>query len=176
MEAINELVNDLNLLKASGVIFILSIIYTVIKTAYDLFTKSDIEKCLSYRGKDRVLSGLFLFVFITLISIVSSLNELIEMYNKEGAFFAAIVVLTVSVLFFVLVIFFLFLIHLVFLWKKVYPRYEVKIYDGDDYWEIFKVTKDNSVILRNNGEFLLIKDIHDLVHKNIRQLNKIRKK
>lgn len=86
----DKLINGNIFMMASGAIFICTFIYSIVHIVYDIATKSDIEKCLTYRGKDRILSGLIMFIIIVLITMISTYGELIEANNEKGLFFAVI--------------------------------------------------------------------------------------
>lgn len=178
MDVVNEVINGSNFMKASGVIFISTITYSIVHLIYDTLTKSDIEKCLTYRGKDRILSSFLMFIMIVLITVIFTFTQLVEANNESGLLFSIILVLAVSMILFIVSMSILVIAHLIFIVMKLYPIYEVKIDDKkEEYWRIFKVTKNNNVILQNKNMYLSLSSVKELDNKIIRvQDNKKKQK
>ena len=170
MDTLNEVLNVSSFAKASVVIFVCSIIYSVVHMTYDITTKSDIEKCLTYRGKDRILSSFFMYIVIVLMTIVLTFEELITISKEGRVFLSVILILSVSMVLFLVTLCILVILHIVLTWTKAYPTYEVKIDDSkDEYWRIYKVTKNNSVILKRKDNYLLLSNVKELDKKIIKK-------
>ncbi|WP_121614803.1 hypothetical protein [Virgibacillus halodenitrificans] len=166
---LNNLISESNIGTATTIIFIGSITYSIAHIAYDILTKSDIEKCLTYRGKDRIISSFATFIVFLLITVGSSFEQLAKMVAEIGILFTTISVILVTLFLSIIgVIIFIILIWL-FTLTKYYPRYEVKLYDNkDEYWRILKVTKNSRVILKRKGSYLTLPDVKELDYKEIR--------
>ncbi|MEK5070783.1 hypothetical protein [Sporosarcina sp. FSL K6-1508] len=168
MDALNEVVNG-NWVEISGLIFIISIIYSAVHIIYDIITKTDIEKSLTYRGRDRIISSFLIFILFVLVTSVVTAEQLVEMKDENGLFFSILLVIVVSLFFTIICIFVLFIIHFIFTLTKFYPKYEVRINDEkEEYWRILKVTKSGGVILKKKELYLTLPDVNDLDNKIIR--------
>lgn len=165
--------NNVSLIKASGILAIVAVIYSVVHEIYDIITKTDIEKCLTYRGRDRILSSFFMFVIYLAATIISAYQELADMNEDLGVLFSSIMVVAVSLVATLLTLLILSLIQWFFVWKKIYPTYEIKI--KDKYWRILKVTKDGNVILKREDLYLTLSSVKDLNDKTIRVQGKEKK-
>lgn len=177
MDALKEVL-DGNWVEISGFIFSISIIYSAAHKIYDIATKTDIEKSLTYRGGDRIISSFLIFILFVLVTSVVTVEQLVEMKDENGLFFSILLVIIVSLFFTTICMFILFIIHIIFTSTKYYPRYEVKIDDKkDEYWRILKVTKNDGVILKRGDLYYTLPDVKDLDNKIIRlQDNKKRQK
>ncbi len=174
MEVLNEIFNTINIFQTSGAVALVVLLYSVIHWAYDFFTKSDIEKCLTYRGKDRVLSGLLLFIVFVTIGILTTLDKLVN--NEYEALFYFIMIFTISIMCFLIALFFGVIVQIIVILARLDPKFEIKIKSdkGEEYWEISKVTRDNMVILKKDNTFLTLSSANEL--NNIVIYRKYRRK
>ncbi|GIN74748.1 hypothetical protein J14TS2_52230 [Bacillus sp. J14TS2] len=83
MNIFSEVINSDNLLKASGVISICALVYYSSHWIYDFITKSDIEKCLTYRGKDRITLGVSAFILNAILVVMTTFEQLIESKDES---------------------------------------------------------------------------------------------
>lgn len=168
MDVLKEITNgstNLQVVIIAGVL----IIYSILHILYDILTKSEIEKIITYRGKDRIISLIVTFVLFFLTVIIVGSEE-IAGGNKEGNNWIPIIAaLIVSIICTALFIIIFTISHLILKGLKLYPEYELKLNDNGEYWRIFKVTKDNRVILKKDNDYLLLPDVKELENKIIRE-------
>lgn len=175
MDALIKVINVSGVPYLSMAAGIISIFYFIGHLIYDIFTKSDIEKKLSYRGRDRITTMILLFIFYFIIIVLAAFNEVMTIIKDYNLWIAMFVVGVATLLCLILLIFLLGIIKLILI-SKSYFVYEIKINDKEEYWKILKVTKDGRVILKKDDMYQVISDVSELNHKLIRVIKKTRKK
>ncbi|WP_117161349.1 hypothetical protein [Paraliobacillus sp. X-1268] len=176
MEELYKLIESMGIPNLSWIVGIISIIYFFANTGYDLMTKSDLEKSLSYKGKDRILFTIIIFVYCVLASIISAFEIILVIFDQYNLLVAIIVVFAVSLILSLIFILIFSIADLIFIVTGLNAKYEVKYSDEkDEFWEINKVAKDNSVILERDGVFKVIPDVKELNYKEIRQRKREKK-
>lgn len=174
-----EILKNINVAWPVIVVSVFVTIHTIANIYYDIFTKSDFEKCITYRGNERVLSGFALLILTLLITTLTAFEELIEIIREENLIIGIAVVIVTSLAVFLILISLIIIVYPILLATKILPAFEVLISFDDnkeEYWQINKVTRNNEVILKNGNNYLLLKDVKNLHGKVIRVRNKKKNK
>lgn len=176
MTAIFQFIID-NLSNISWVLLVVIFIYSFLILVYDIVTKSDIEKSISYRGNDRIILGIAIFIFNLFLTFTIFSKELNDIYKQFGPFYTIATIILTAFLLTIIVIFSLGAVHVLSIILNWYPKYEVKLFDDkDDYWEIFKVTRKNKVIVKRGEYYIKLPSINELENKLIRKIKKQKRK
>ncbi|ENH96732.1 hypothetical protein J416_09549 [Gracilibacillus halophilus YIM-C55.5] len=173
MENLMKIVESSGLPYISWVVGIVPIVYFLVHKIYDIFTKSDIERILTYRGKDRVSLFFMFYVYTIILVTISAFEQIVEIWQENNIWIAIVIDLLVSFIFLMTILSVFAIGHLILILSRLYPVYEVKL--DEEYWRIFKVTKDNRVILRKNSMYKVMPDVNELNNQLIRQRKRIKK-
>lgn len=169
MDGFNKVIDLFSESKLITVVISIVIVYSALVILYDLFTKSEIEKKLSFQGRDRVLLGLILFIFYFFMVTGVALDQVIKVIKDSSIWIALLALFSITLAIYIIALILLACIYFIFNLKSNKKTIEVKLFcDKNEYWTIYKVTKDNRVILKKDDEYLTISDIKELDYKIMR--------
>lgn len=153
-----------------GTILLSAVIYV-----YEILFKTDIENSVTYKGRDRVILSIMLFILFFIVIVIISLNEMISMYQEYGIIITAITASLISLFFSIVTLILISITVYIFSVTSLIPKYEVEI-KKDEYWRIIKVTKDNKVILKKEEIYQILNEANELNNRKIRAIKKEKKK